>query len=240
MGMSGVGKTYLSLLLSGEGWFHYSGDLEIGAKYLKDEVDKANDGGNKIVVEDISALSAYVGFLGRGGLPLDEFKRRQKAYAEAEAKSLRVLKQVVTRAGAEGYSHVVHDSTGSFCEIQDNVLLDSVDESSLIIYLKASADEEKEILQRALDNPKPLLFSPEKIDFWIEEFMRAKNLASSNDFEQKEFLRWIVPQLLKNRLPKYQAIADKYGVTIPAQKFIHVKTADDFLNVVREALPDEY
>ncbi|HCE35788.1 MAG TPA: ATPase, partial [Gammaproteobacteria bacterium] len=35
LGMSGVGKTHLSKLLSNEDeWYHYSGDYRIGAEYL--------------------------------------------------------------------------------------------------------------------------------------------------------------------------------------------------------------
>ena len=38
MGMSGVGKTYLSTMLDREGWHHYSCDYEIGTKYLGIEI----------------------------------------------------------------------------------------------------------------------------------------------------------------------------------------------------------
>ena len=34
LGMSGVGKTWLSDLLRRSDWFHYSGDYRIGTRYL--------------------------------------------------------------------------------------------------------------------------------------------------------------------------------------------------------------
>ena len=38
LGMSGVGKTYLSALLRRFDWFHYSGDYRIGTRYLYEPI----------------------------------------------------------------------------------------------------------------------------------------------------------------------------------------------------------
>ena len=38
LGMSGVGKTYLSALLREHQWFHYSGDYRIGTRYLDEPI----------------------------------------------------------------------------------------------------------------------------------------------------------------------------------------------------------
>ncbi|MEA3273932.1 MAG: ATPase, partial [Pseudomonadota bacterium] len=38
LGMSGVGKTYLSALLRRHDWFHYSGDYRIGTRYLDEHI----------------------------------------------------------------------------------------------------------------------------------------------------------------------------------------------------------
>ena len=146
MGMSGVGKTYLSLLLSDHDWFHYSCDLEIGTKYLGSEIEKTLGEKNTVVAEDLSQLSRYVGQLGNGALSLDEFKRRQQEYMDAECQTLHDLKDVVRDAVDKGYTHIINDSTGSFCEIDDDVLLDSVDENSLIVYIKANQEEELSLI----------------------------------------------------------------------------------------------
>lgn len=240
MGMSGVGKTYLSLMLGKQNWFHYSCDFEIGAKILKLEIETTLGEKNKITADDLSQLSRYVGQLGQGGLSYDEFKRRQNKYIEAECQSLRELKDVVRGATSNGYKNIINDSTGSFCEINDDVLLDSVDENSLIVYIKASAQEEKEVLKRAQDYPKPMFFSPERFDFWVEEYKADKNLNSYDEFDSQDFGRWVFPRLFENRLPKYQNIADKYGVTIASEEFQGVKTADEFLKIIVRHLPDEY
>ena len=245
MGMSGVGKTYLSCLLAKEGWFHYSCDLEIGTTYLGDEIVKTLSAArgqsvqNDIVAEDLSMLSEYVGRPGdpaRGGLSLAEFQRRQKAYFEAECRALRELKSVVKQAHGKGFQHVVNDSTGSLCEIDDDTLLDSIDENSLIVYIKANKDEEMEVLRRAQEYPKPMIYSPERFDFWLAEYFADKKISSALQMDPDDFSRWVFPRLFENRLPKYQRIADKYGTTVPSDAFKGVKSADDFLKVIVDHL----
>ena len=38
LGMSGVGKTYLSNILRESDWYHYSGDYRIGSRYLNEPI----------------------------------------------------------------------------------------------------------------------------------------------------------------------------------------------------------
>ncbi|MCB1529928.1 MAG: ATPase [Rhodospirillales bacterium] len=247
MGMSGVGKTYLSTMLAGQGWKHYSCDYEIGTRYLGDEIVRTLSAArgesvqNEITAENLSMLSEYVGRLGdprKGGLPLEEFKRRQQKYFEAECRSLSKLKEVVQQAHQDGFTSVVNDSTGSLCEIDDKTLLDSIDENSLIVYIKANAEEEKEVLKRAQDYPKPLFFSPERFDFWLEEYQSDRNIRDVEEMDPDDFSRWVFPRLFENRLPKYQRIADKYGTTIPSEAFQNIASEKEFLKVIVDHLED--
>ena len=243
MGMSGVGKTYLSNMLESDGWLHYSCDLDIGTKYLAEDMELSLGEPNRVSMDDLSQLSEYVGRLGakeHGGLPFDEFKRRQQKYLAAECQSLRGLKGVVSEAHDDGFTHVINDSTGSLCEIDDDVLLDSIDENSLIVYIKANDEQEQKVLQRAQTYPKPLFFSPEKFDGWVVEYLEEKELNNSDEINTDDFSRWVFPKLFENRLPKYQAIADKYGVTIPSEEFQDITTADKFLSIILKHLPEEY
>lgn len=240
MGMSGVGKTYLSSLLAKENWFHYSCDLEIGTTYLGGEISKTLGEENAVIAEDLSQLSRYVGQLGQGKLSLEEFKRRQNKYFDAECESLRRLQEVVNQAHQDGFEQVINDSTGSLCEINDKVLLGAVDENSLIVYIKATAAEEKEVLKRAQDYPKPMFFSPERFDYWVEEYLTIKGIDNVSEMDADDFGRWVFPRLFENRLPKYQYIADKYGVTIPSEALQNVKTSEEFLTIIESYLPDEY
>ena len=243
MGMSGVGKTYLSMLMAKQGWHHYSCDFEIGTQYLGSEIEKTLGEPNRIVTEDLSQLSDYVGRLGdlaKGALSLEEFKRRQQQYYQAECQALKELKNIVKGAHDQGFTHVVNDSTGSLCEIDDETLLESIDENSLIVYIKANEAEEQEVLKRAQEYPKPLFFSPEKFDTWLAMYLEEKSLSDASQMDPDDFSRWVFPYLFENRLPKYQRIADKYGTTISSDAFRNVSTEQEFLDIIVEHLPDEY
>ena len=232
MGMSGVGKTHLSLMLAKQGWHHHSCDYEIGVNYLRDEIEQTLGEPNTITSADISQLSRYVGKLGAGHLNFEEFKRRQAQYYNAECQSLADLGNVVKGAHAQGHDYVVNDSTGSFCELGRDDIYDYVGEHSLVVYIKANAEEEKAVLQRAQDYPKPMFFPPYALEGWVEDYRMLKGLPSADDFDVDDFSRWIFPQLFKSRLPKYQALADKYGITIESDVLRDVESADEFLGII--------
>lgn len=248
MGMSGVGKTYLSRMLKNKGWLHYSCDYEIGTTHMGDEMVKTLSAArgqavkNEVTVNNLGMLSEYVGRLGgsdKGGLSLEEFKRRQNQYFKAECASLRQLKHIVGKARDDGFTHIVNDSTGSLCEIDDETLLETIDENSLIVYIKANEAEEQEVLKRAQHYPKPLFFSPEKFDEWLEVYLSEKGVSSVDEIIPDEFSRWVFPKLFENRLPKYQRIADKYGTTIPSDAFKNISTPEEFLDIIVKHLDDE-
>ncbi|MDH5734906.1 MAG: ATPase, partial [Gammaproteobacteria bacterium] len=106
LGMSGVGKTYLSALLRESNWFHFSGDYRIGTRYLDEPImDMIKQQAmqvpflkdllrrdwiyirNNIKVHDLGPVLSYIGKLGNpelGGVELDDFIKRQALYREAE------------------------------------------------------------------------------------------------------------------------------------------------------------
>jgi hypothetical protein len=232
-GMSGVGKTRLSAMLAQDGWHHYSCDYLIGTKYLRDALGlTAND----ISKRDIGKLSAFIGKPGnpdKGGLDLAEYKRRQKLYYDAECQSLRDLAAAMKEAGKVNF---INDSTGSLCEIRDEKLVNEVGQATLFVYIKASEDEEKKILDRARRNPKPMYFPPDRFDEWLAIYMKDRKIGAVEKMEPDEFSRWVFKRLFEARLPKYQRLADRYGVTIPSGDLKDVKTEKGFVNAVAAAL----
>ncbi len=230
MGMSGVGKTYLSDKLESWGWEHHSCDFLIGSEYLR--VGLARD----VTVKDMSALSDFVGKIGDpalGGLALDEFRRRQKMYYEAECQSLRDAMDEIDADPAQGF---VNDSTGSMCEIEDEALIEAVCNKSLLVYIQATPKEEARVLQRAQDYPKPLFFPEALFAERLAVFMAEQGLDGVDQLVPDDFARWVFPFLFAARLPKYKRIADCYGVTISSAAFKDVAREEDFLNIVANAL----
>ena len=222
--MSGVGKSYLSLQLAEWGWHHYSCDLEIGTRFLGDHIE------GEVRAEDLSALSRFIGKVGE--LPLEEFKRRQKLYYNAE---IAALKDVAQKA--DKYKKFVNDSTGSLCEILDEDVLREVGEATLFVYIKASKKEEAEILRRAEEYPKPLFYPPRQFDAWLHEYQQLFDAPNPDQIDADEYARWVFPRLFETRLPKYERLAEMYGVIVSSKEVHGVRSEDDFLNLIAKALP---
>ena len=222
LGMSGAGKTYFSQMLSQWGWDHYSCDFEI-AKRLNINVS----------VDDLSALSVFIGQVGDealGGLPVDEFKRRQKMYYDAECGALRDM------AAKIGDANFVHDSTGSFCEITDEGLIHAVAEETLLVYIETPKDSHAEIIERAKAYPKPLYFPPVQFDVWLAEYCKEQGVSVA-EIVPNDFSAWVFPKLFMSRLPKYERLTKEYGVVISSDDLRNVKSEQEFIGLIQTAKP---
>lgn len=226
MGMSGVGKTYFSQKLAEWGWGHYSCDVEIGKDLLG--LDR------EMKAEDISALHEFLGLPGdeaQGGLPMNEYKRRQRLYKNAEIVSLMTLGQ---RIRGHSGAHFVNDSTGSLVEITNPDVIEYVGRLTKVVYIRGSGDQENALIERAQAYPKPIYYPPALFDGWVAEYLALQGLEDSAQMNPVEFSRWVFPVLLKSRLPKYQAIADQYGVTIESADLEKIDNEDAFLELIGE------
>ena len=259
LGMSGVGKTTLSNKLPHQAWFHYSGDYRIGTKYLAEpivdnikrqamEVPFLRDLlrtdsiyiGSNITVENLAPVSTFLGKLGnpgKGGLSLAEFKRRQALHHRAEIAAMRDVPEFIEKAqGIYGYRHFLNDAGGSVCELDDVETLGILAEHTLILYIKATPEMEQTIIERAQRDPKPMYYRAAFLDENLPLFMAEKSYVDVAEIPPDEFVAWVFPRLFHSRLPRYQAIADRYGYTVDARDMAAVKNEEDFLAVVSKAL----
>ena len=110
-GMSGLGKTHVSNMLRASGdWFHYSIDYRIGTRYMGEFIEDSfkreamcnpflrdllmSDSikiKSNITFDNLAPLSTYLGKPGRadkGGLSIEEYRRRQAQHHRAEVEAL--------------------------------------------------------------------------------------------------------------------------------------------------------
>lgn len=259
LGMSGVGKTRLAALLRSNEWFHYSGDYRIGTRYLDEPILdniklqamkvpflKAllrNDSiyiANNITVDNLQPVSSFLGKLGnpeRGGLALDEFKRRQALHHSAEIAAMRDVPDFIRKSQTiYGYQHFINDAGGSVCELDDNETLKLLAEHTLIIYIKASQSDEQELIARAENDPKPLYYREAFLDEQLAVYMQEKQLEYVAMIDPDDFVRWVFPRLFKSRIPRYEHIANEHGYTISTKDLWQVKSEQDFLDLIEQAL----
>lgn len=231
IGMSGVGKSHWSSQLETWGWTNYSCDYLIASEYLSDQVEGA------VSADNIVNLSSFVGQIGdpsKGGVALEEFQRRQKMYYDAECSVLRDVPAALEKA--EG--HFVNDSSGSLCEVEDQAILEAVGQKTLFVYLRVRQADHAEILERAIQYPKPLFFPSSFFEERLERFQKKFEIERVEDIDPNVFLSWVFPHLFESRLPKYKALADQYGVTLSTGALAGVTSEEEFIGVIAEALDE--
>ncbi|MDD5577790.1 MAG: ATPase [Methylobacter sp.] len=259
LAMSGAGKTTLANKLPKAKWFHYSGDYRIGTKYLEEPIlDNIKRHAmsvpflrqlllsdsiyisSKITVDNLAAVSSFLGKLGKpelGGLSLKEFKRRQKLHHDAEVAAMNDVPEFIHKAeDIYGYKNFINDAGGSVCELDNPEVLNTLARHTLIVYIKTPPALEQTIIERSRTDPKPLYYREAFLDEKLSEFIRLKNYPSSDSIPPDEFVSWVFPELFKSRLPRYEAIAEQYGYTVDANDVAEVKTEDDFIRLIAEAI----
>jgi hypothetical protein len=260
LGMSGVGKTYLSALLRRHHWFHYSGDYRIGTRYLNEPIlDLIKQQAmqvpflrdllrrdwihisNNIKVSDLGPVLSFVGKLGnpeRGGVPLGEFKRRQALYRKGEIAAMRDVPEFVRKAHEiYGYRHLVNDVGGSLCELEEPSVIELLARHTLILYIQVTTPEEEEkLIRRAQSDPKPLYYRPVFLEAQLNAYLEETGLGYAAEMDPDDFTRWVFPRLFRSRVPRYEAIAGPHGYTVTSQEVAEVRDEDDFNALLETAI----
>ena len=262
-GMSGLGKTHVSnLLRGGGGWFHYSVDYRIGTRYMGEHIADSfkaeamrvpylaqllkSDSiyiASNITFDNLAPLSMYLGKPGDpalGGLPFDEYLRRQDLHRQAEIAAMLDTGHFVDRAKRlYDYDHFVCDSSGSLCEVVDpwdpaDPVLTALAERLLLVWIEGS-DAHTEALVRLFDRaPKPMYYQRAFLEDAWRTYVSAEGVAEHR-VDPDAFVRWTYARALAHRQPRYEAMA-RWGVTVTADDVAGLRTPADFDALMAEAL----
>ncbi|MBN8291213.1 ATPase [Rhodobacter sp. NTK016B] len=262
-GMSGLGKTRISSILRDGGWFHYSVDYRIGTRYMGEAIadnfkreamkvpllrellltDSVRIASN-ITFDNLAPLSTYLGKPGdasKGGLPFDEYRRRQAQHREAEIAALIDTPHFVDRAlDLYGYRNFVCDSGGSICEVvnpesRTDPVLSVLSRHLLLVWIEGSEDHTADLIRRFDRAPKPMYYRPEFLmDAWNAYLSESGRMPGAVDPDA--FVRWTYARALAHRQPRYAAMAANWGLKVTADDVARVSTPEDFGALIGEAL----
>jgi len=258
--MSGVGKSYLSGMLQGKNWFHYSGDYRIGTRYLDEHIlDMIKQQAmqvpflkdllrkdwihirNNIQIDDLGPVLSFVGKLGNpalGGVELEEFIKRQAIYRQAEVDAMLEVPDFIKKSqDIYGYPHFINDVGGSLCELEEPEVIETLIDCSLILYIQVTNQAQQEILvQRAQSSPKPLFYRAKFLQQHLQMYFDESGLEYAAEINPDEFARWVFPHLFHSRIPRYEAIALPHGYTVTSDEVAKVKNEEDFLTLIELAI----
>jgi hypothetical protein len=262
-GMSGLGKTHLANLLRDQDhWFHYSIDYRIGTRYMGEHIadnfkseamkvpllrellmtDSVYIASN-ITFNNLAPLSTYLGKPGdpdRGGVPFDEYLRRQAQHREAEIAALLDTPRFAQRAlDLYGYRNFICDSGGSICEVVDpdnpgDPVMTTLADTMLLVWIKGTDAHRAELIRRFDRAPKPIYYQPDFLRLVWSEYLGRENLPEDR-VNPDAFLRFAYARLLDHRQPRYAAMARR-GVTVTADEVAQVGDAAGFATLISRAL----
>jgi hypothetical protein len=263
-GMSGLGKTYVSNLLRDQGdWFHYSVDYRIGTRYMGEYIaDNAkaeamkvpflrdllmSDSiyiGSNITFENLSPVASYLGKPGdpnKGGVPIDEYRRRQDQFRRAEIDALMDTSYFIRRAQSlYGYPNFICDTGGSICEWVDpddanDPIMTALAKECLCVWIEGSDAHIDELCRRFDKAPKPMSYQPEFLTKAWADYLAEKSV-SPDDVNPDDFIRWTYRKALDHRQPRYRDMANRWGITVKAEDIYGVRTAEDFQELIARTL----
>ncbi len=265
-GMSGLGKTFIANMLRETGnWFHYSVDFRIGTRYMGEHIvdnfkreamrnpflkdllmsDSIYIASN-ITFKNLSPLSTYLGKPGdpdKGGIPFEDYVRRQRQHREAEiAATLDALHFADKAVDIYGYAHFVCDTSGSLCEIvdpddPDDPVLGPLCARILPVWLEGSEAHIDKLVQRFVKAPKPMYYREDFLREVWDEYCAAKGVTPAQ-VDPDDFIRYGYERLLHRRAPIYAAIARNWGITVAAEDVATVSNAQEFERLISKSITD--
>ena len=263
-GMSGLGKTHVSSMLRDNGdWFHYSVDFRIGTRYMGEHIvdnfkreamrnpflrellrsDSIYIASN-ITFHNLAPLSTYLGKPGdprRGGIAFDEYVARQRQHRAAEIAATRDAIEFIDKAETlYGYEHFVADTSGSICEVvdpcdPDDPILASFARSLLPVWIRGGAEHVEALAERFDRAPKPMYY-PEDFLFRLWDEFGAERGVAPDAVDPDAFVRFAFRRLVEHRLPRYRAMAERWGVAVEASDVAEVRDPKDFDDLIADAL----
>jgi len=263
-GMSGLGKTRIAAMLREEAdWFHYSIDFRIGTRYMGEHIvdnfkreamrnpflrrllrsDSIYIASN-ITFHNLEPLSTYLGKPGdpaKGGIPFDEYILRQRQHREAEISATRDTLRFIEKAEAiYGYRHFVCDTSGSLCEVVDpsspaDPVMTDLSAATLPVWFRGTEDDLEALTARFEKAPKPMYYPEGFLTRLWHEYLAGEGCAPE-EVDPDAFIRHGFRALMDHRLPRYAAMAARWGVTVEAAEVGAVRDPQDFDALIRDAL----
>jgi hypothetical protein len=188
--------------------------------------------GSNITFGNLAPLSTFLGKPGdtaKGGLPFEEYMRRQDLHRRAEINALLDTPSFISRArDLYGYPNVVCDTGGSICEVVDpddpeDEVLRTLSAHTLMVWIEGTEAHTDELIRRFDAAPKPMYYQPGFPQRAGQEYLDTTGLRPT---------RWIPTPSCASPMPARWPIArrfmprwrENWGVTVTAEEVARCAT----------------
>ncbi|MEM6421897.1 MAG: ATPase, partial [Pseudomonadota bacterium] len=139
-----------------------------------------------------------------------------------------------------GYAHFMADTGGSICEVVDpddprDPVLTALSDQLLLVQIRETEALEEELVRRFVKDPKPMYY-PEGLLRSLWETYRTEGGVGEDAVDPDDFVAWGFRQLLSHRIPRYDAMARHWGVSVEAEEIAAVTTPESFDRLIATAI----
>ncbi len=260
LGMSGVGKTCLAHVLRRHNWFHYSIDYRIGTRYL-DEAILDNIKLQAMQIPSCATCCARTPFTSatthRGQSQARVELSRQAGQPRGKGASTSWNSSAARPCTGTAEIEALKDSSGLYRKGPRDLRLhrtssmmpaaacaswttprciQTLDEHTLILYIKATEADAQELIHRAEEDPKPLYYRDEFLDEQLESYKRERGIEYVA-LDRSGRLRALgLPAPVLFPPAALQSIAERYGYTVTTTELAQVKNERRLSGVGEKAL----
>lgn len=266
-GPSGAGKTTVCRRLNPKDWFHYMVDYRIWTYQLADELKNMylgramrdpvlalmlrNDSLSvtpKIAFNNLFASSIFMGMPGdpeRGGSRLADFNRRMERYRPAEIEAtLEALTFQESRQRLLVYPRFVMDSSGSLCHMvdpsdPDDPVARFLDEHCVFVNITCTRQHSKALLAAAVSDPKPIYYPGKFLDLELPGLLEHFDAGAVEELDPRAVGRYLYPRLISERQRQYEALARRFGYSVPMNVIGAATTGDSVLQCIADAIDEQ-
>jgi hypothetical protein len=150
--------------------------------------------------------------------------------------------EFIARAKAiYGYDRFVCDSGGSLCEVVDataasDPVLDTLAEHTMLVYIAGTEAHTRELVERFRRHPKPMYYDPLFLERAWDEYKAITTVEEDEAVDPDGFAVWGFEQLIRHRVPLYEAIAARHGYTIQMSDVAALTSEADVLELLARAV----
>jgi len=177
----------------------------------------------------------------KGGIPFEEYMRRQTEHRAAEISSMLDTNYFIERAQrVYGYRHFLCDTSGSLCEVVEpsdgaDPVMSSLSEGSMILYIREEVDHADELARRFDRDPKPMYYNPGFLKGVWQRYL-AETGDVPDVVDPDAFIRWAYRELLAWRGPRYREMAERWGYVATMAEIAAVRDEVDFLDLTETVI----
>jgi len=115
-------------------------------------------------------------------------------------------------------------------------VIKALSENTVLVHIRGTEGDAAELVRRFKQSPKPMYYRPPFLAEKWDEFKRLNGVSDDAAVDPDAFGAWGFEALLHDRLPRYQALADRHGYTVEAKDIANLTSGADFLKVVAAAI----